>query len=164
MLFSVFHLQASLVKMAMCFFALENFVKAHSTLEKAVALSRDKCVNLSDHRQFAEILNNLGCLSYMSGEIGNALQLFRESIEVQTVGSENSLYLGSKFACHSASLNLSVSKANIGFIALATRNITVSVTELESAMQVSHLDFNIVMSVIMNRESHCFPFFRMPDL
>jgi len=64
------------------------------------------------------------------------MKVFLESIEVQSVASDFSLYAGSKFACHSGSLNMSITKANIGFLALAERDIPLSFSSLESAMKV----------------------------
>jgi hypothetical protein len=93
---------------------------------------------LSDHRQVAEILNNLGCLSYMGGEIERAMLFFKESLKVQTTASDHSMYIGSKFSCHSASLNLSITRANIGFLSLTYfRDANESVTIFESAVKVS---------------------------
>jgi hypothetical protein len=133
--------------MAMCLFALEDFPNAHSSLEQAARLSKDNCSSLADHCQFGEVLNNLGCLCFMCGEMEAAAQLFRESNEYLSVIAEKSLYTGSKYSCHAVSLNLSITKANIGLLALGTSSVSNSVKELESAVKVSV--FNPLISLLI---------------
>jgi hypothetical protein len=117
---------------------LEDYSTAYPELEKALLLSREAVHTASDHRQVAEILNNLGCLSYMGGEIERAMLFFRESLKVLTTASELSMYFGSKFSCHSASMNCSITRANIGFLSLTYfRDATESVAIFESALKVS---------------------------
>ena len=87
--------------MATCQFALESFSEAHASLETALELARAHgTTTIADYRQLAEILNNLGCLSYMSGQPEGAMR-FEESLEAQSLAAKNSLYAGSKFSCHS---------------------------------------------------------------
>ena len=128
--------QASFVKLAMCRFAMEDYTEAYSDLKEALSLSRKITKSLSDYRQLAEILNNLGCLSYMGGELEKAMQFLREANTIQAIASENSLYIGSKFSSQSIALNASVTNGNIGFISLLLQEVTESVTTLESAMLV----------------------------
>ena len=135
----------------MCRFALEDYSTAYPELEHALSLSRDEIYTLSDHRQIAEILNNLGCLSYMGGEIERAMLYFRESIKVQTIASEHSMYVGSKFSCHAASLNMSITTANIGFLSMTFyRDAAESVAIFESAVKVS-----IASERVYNARSVC---------
>lgn len=124
------------MKTALCRFAVEDYSMAHSDLREALKLSREETVTLSDHRQLAEILNNLGCLSYLGGEIESAMLYFNEAVHIQNIVSEHSMYIGSKFACHSAQLNTSITKANIGFLSLVMSDISGSVSMFESALKV----------------------------
>lgn len=152
--------QACLVKTAMCRFALEDYSTAYPELELALSLSREAIHTISDHRQIAEILNSLGCLSYMGGEIERAMLFFRESLKVQIMASEHSMYVGSKFSCHAASLNLSITKANIGFLSLTFfRDASESVTALESAVKVSVFVMN---RSNLTKELNCLPCFVPP--
>jgi tetratricopeptide (TPR) repeat protein len=128
--------QASIVKMSLCRCALEDFTEAYATLQEALSLSRGQAQSIADNRQLAEILNNLGCLSYMCGKVEEAKILFTESLETQTMVSEHSLYSGSRFSCQTASLNGSITKGNIGFLALVSRNLPVSITAFEFAVKV----------------------------
>jgi len=125
-----------LVKLAMCRFAMEDYTEAYSDLKDSLSLSRGITKSLSDYRQLAEILNNLGCLSYMGGELEKAMLFLREANKIQAVASENSLYIGSKFSSQSVSLNVSISNGNIGFISLLLQDVAKSVTMLESAVRV----------------------------
>ena len=115
---------------------MEDYTEAYSDLKEALSLSRKITKSLSDYRQLAEILNNLGCLSYMGGELEKAMQFLREANTIQAIASENSLYIGSKFSSQSIALNASVTNGNIGFISLLLQEVTESVTTLESAMLV----------------------------
>jgi tetratricopeptide (TPR) repeat protein len=92
--------------MATCQFALEDFEHAHSNLEEALSLSGHNTESVLDYRQIAEILNNLGCLSYMGGKPGKAMRLFQESLQAQEIASDDSLYTGTKFSCHSGESEL----------------------------------------------------------
>ena len=122
--------------MAMCRFALGELAEAQSALGEALSHAREKLSRISDYRQLAEILNNLGCLFYVAGQREQAMKSFLESLEVHSEAAEFSLYAGSRFSCHSGSINMSVTKANIGFLALAERDIPLSISSLELAMKV----------------------------
>lgn len=123
--------------MATCLFALEDFPNAHSSLEVAASLAKDSCSSLVDHCQLGEVLNNLGCLCFMCGEMVTASQLFSDSIGVFSAAADNSLYVGSKYSCHAVSLNISIVRGNIGLLALGSGNLSNSVQEFESAAKVS---------------------------
>lgn len=127
-----------MIKMALCRFAVEDYAAAHAGFNDALAFVRGSANGISDHRQLAEVLNNLGCLVYMQGEVEKANDLMEKSLDVQTYISEQSLYTGSKFSCHSSALNGSVTKANVGLIALVTKDASMSITALEVAFRVSH--------------------------
>jgi hypothetical protein len=117
---------------------MEEYSTSFAEFERALKLSREEIHTVSDNRQVAEILNSLGCLSYLGGEIERAMLFFRESLKVQKMTSEHSMYVGSKFSCHAASLNMSVTTANIGFLSLTFyRDTTESVAIFESALRVS---------------------------
>ena len=88
--------------------------------------------------QMAEILNNLGCLAYMCGHPVAANTFYRESLDVQFGVLSQSLYLSSASVGHSISLNISITRANIGFVKLVTKEISVAVTALENALMVCY--------------------------
>ena len=92
--------------MATCQFALEDFPRAHANLEEALSLSGHYTETVSDYRQLAEILNNLGCLSYMGGKPDKAKILFKESLQAQAITADDSLYTGTQFSCHSGESEL----------------------------------------------------------
>jgi Tfp pilus assembly protein PilF len=92
--------------MATCQFALEDFPRAHSNLEEALSLSGYNTETVSDYRQLAEILNNLGCLSYMGGKPDKAKALFKESLQAQAIAADDSLYTGTQFSWHSGESEL----------------------------------------------------------
>lgn len=127
-----------MVKSATCRFALGEYSTAYPELEQALVLARNEVRTVADHRQIAEILNSLGCLSYMGGEIEQAMTCFQESLKTQTKASDFSMYVGSKFSCQSATLNMSITTANIGFLSLTFyRDIPESVNCFETAAKVS---------------------------
>jgi len=116
---------------------MDNFADAHTNLELALALAGSKAQTTSDYCQLAEILNNLGCLSYMCGQPTKAMKLFRESLDVQLAVVNSTLYGGSRYATHTATLNISVTRGNIGFLALVLKDVSSGILALESALRVS---------------------------
>eukprot|EP00536_Pseudo-nitzschia_multiseries_P013431 jgi/Psemu1/211656/e_gw1.575.13.1 len=82
----------------------------------------------------AEILNNLGCLAYMSGQLAAASSYYRDSMDIQFGALSDSLYLGNAISGQSISLNISIARANIGFLKLVTKELPVAITALENAL------------------------------
>jgi tetratricopeptide (TPR) repeat protein len=118
-------------------FAVEDYSTAFTDLHEALTLARDNLRTESDVRQLAEILNNLGCLAYAGGDIDKSLLYFHESLQIQTMLTEHSVYDVSRFSQHTASLNMSITRANIGFLSLVMRDFPESVSVFESALKVS---------------------------
>jgi hypothetical protein len=82
----------------------------------------------------AEILNNLGCLAYMCGQPVAANSFYRDSMDVQFGVLSDSLYAGNAIWGRSISLNISITRANIGFVKLVTKELQVAITALENAL------------------------------
>jgi len=101
--------------------------------------ARRDAEELGDRMQMAEILNNLGCLAHMCGRLGAANSLFRESMDVQFSVMNQSLYVSSAAVGQSISLNISITRANIGFVRLVTSDFSVAVTALENALMEQQL-------------------------
>ena len=120
-------------------YALNEFAEAHAKLEQALVYARSFAKDLGDRMQMAEILNNLGCLAYMCGQPGAANTFYRESLDVQFGVLSHSLYLSSAAVGQSISLNISITRANIGFVKLVTSELPMAVTALENALMVSAL-------------------------
>jgi tetratricopeptide (TPR) repeat protein len=127
---------ASLVKLAICLYALNDFGGAHARLEEALFFSRKSAPSLEDRIQMAEILNNLGCLTYMCGQPVAAQAFYKESLDVQFGALSESMYGESPLVGPSISLNISITRANIGFVKLVTKNTAVAITALEAALMV----------------------------
>lgn len=136
--YPTFHfVKASLVKLATCHYAVNEFAEAHAKFEVALEYARKDSKRITDRMQMAEILNNLGCLAYMCGQPSAASAFYRESMDVQFNLMGQSLYLCSADVGQSISLNLSITRANLGFIKLVTSELPVAVTALENALMVS---------------------------
>ena len=130
---------ASHVKQATCQIALGRHTEAVVILEECLTQSKEGARSISDQRQVAEICNNLGCLYYAFGNNEKAGSCFLESFQAQQIALEHSLYAGARFSCHSASLNLAVTKANMGFLALVARHHEVAIDALEYAVHNQQL-------------------------
>jgi tetratricopeptide (TPR) repeat protein len=129
--------QVSLSKLAICHYALNEFGEAHARLEEALDYAGRTCQTLEDHVQVAEILNNLGCLAYMCGQPVAANAFFRDSLDVQFRNLSVSLYAPETTMGQSISLNISISRANAGFVGLVTKELPLAITALENALMVS---------------------------
>ena len=138
-------LKSSLVKMAICLYALNDFAQAHATLEEALELAQRNIKSLEDFVQMAEILNNLGCLAYMCGEPLAANTFFQNSMDVQFRALSENLYENIGYMGQSVSLSMSITRANIGFVNLVLKEFSVSVTALENALVVSPEGFIVPM-------------------
>eukprot|EP00538_Stauroneis_constricta_P006147 CAMPEP_0119552320 /NCGR_PEP_ID=MMETSP1352-20130426/5354_1 /TAXON_ID=265584 /ORGANISM="Stauroneis constricta, Strain CCMP1120" /LENGTH=1701 /DNA_ID=CAMNT_0007598543 /DNA_START=457 /DNA_END=5562 /DNA_ORIENTATION=+ len=130
---------ASLVKHAICLYALHEFAGAHAELELALRLSRGNCNSMEDRMQMAEILNNLGCLLYMCGQPMPSKAYFKESLDIQFELLGESLYCEASQLGHSISLSISITRANIGFVKMVTNDLSVAITALEAALMEQQL-------------------------
>jgi tetratricopeptide (TPR) repeat protein len=126
-----------LSKLAICHYALNEFGEAHSRLEEALDYAGRSCQTLDDYVQVAEILNNLGCLAYMCGQPVAANAFFRDSLDVQFRNLSVSLYEPATTMGQSISLSISISRANVGFVGLVTKELPLAITALENALMVS---------------------------
>ena len=126
---------SSLAKTALCRMAVEDFEAAKKDFENILALAQSSLSGLSYHRLCAEALNNLGVIWHLSGKTEKAIKLFHEAIKTHIVVNESSLYTGTKFSGHTASLNQSVSKANVGYIALLSKRIPASIQSFEFSLR-----------------------------
>ncbi len=125
------------MKLAICHYALNEFAEAHARLEEALVFAKENCAGLEDRIQIAEILNNLGCLAYMCGQPIAAKAFYRDSLDIQFRTLSECLYESTAFIGQSISLNISITRANIGFIKLVTKDLPVAITALENALMVS---------------------------
>jgi hypothetical protein len=130
---------SSLARTAMASYALDDIPGSIAKLEEALQLARGNTSRLSDHHLLAEILNNLGCLSYQTGKADRALELFDESLQIQRIAADHSLYVGSKLSCHQETINMSVTKANIGLLHLAIKDASQCIDLFESAIRDQQL-------------------------
>jgi hypothetical protein len=103
-------------------------------LEEALFYAKKSSISLEGRVQMAEILNNLGCLAYMCGQPTAANSFYRDSMDVQFGALSDSLYGGNATLGQSISLNISITRANIGFVKLVTKDLPVAVTALENAL------------------------------
>jgi tetratricopeptide (TPR) repeat protein len=126
-----------LAKLAICHYALNEFAEAHARLEEALVFARQNCAELEDRIQIAEILNNLGCLAYMCGQPIAAQAFYSDSLGIQFNTLSESLYESTAFIGQSISLNISITRANIGFVKLVTKDLPVAIAALENALMVS---------------------------
>jgi hypothetical protein len=119
---------------------MEDYSTSYTELELALSLSRDGIHTLSDHRQVAEVLNNLGCLSYMGGEIERAMLFFRQSMKILIKAVDFATYSDSKFDSPSTILALSIAKSNVAFLSLTFyRDVVESVSMFESIIKDQQL-------------------------
>lgn len=116
---------------------MNQFSDAHKQYEEALACAKKSCSTLDDRVQIAEILNNLGYLAYMSGQPEEANNYFVHCMDVQVQALSESLYESSQIMSQSISLNVSIVRANIGFVKMVTKALPSSITALENALMVS---------------------------
>lgn len=115
---------------------MDEYETAHKRLEHVLELSKNHLAGLTDFMQVAEILNNLGCLSFMCGQASSAMTMFKECLEIQTAVLKQSLYSGPRFAGQSTSLNISVTRSNIGYVQMLTKNSGPAIVEFEASLMV----------------------------
>jgi tetratricopeptide (TPR) repeat protein len=127
------------VKIALCHHALDDFSKSHKQLELCLESAKGYCKTITDFIQIAEILNNLGCLSFMGGEHDTAMKMFSESLDVQEAILSHSLYGGSVLAGHSTNLNISITRANVAFLKLCAEDHLAAILSFEAALSTQQM-------------------------
>jgi len=75
------------------------------------------------------------------------MKLFRESLDVQLAVLNSTLYGGSKFSVHSTTLSVSITRGNIGFLALVLKDVSSGILALESALRVGLTFLSVAISV-----------------
>ena len=130
---------SSLNRTAIAKYASNDISRARVVLEEALELARKTISSLSDHHQLAEILNNLGCLAYQTGHSEQAMAYFHDSLQIQELATGHSLYIGSKFAFQVGTLNMSVIRANIGFLHLASEDTSQCISLFDAAVRGQQL-------------------------
>lgn len=118
---------------------MDEFAEAHRGLEEVLQLSKDHLAGLSDFSQIAEVLNNLGCLSFMCGQTDAAMTMFKECLDIQSTVLKRSLYGGPRWSGQSTSLSISVTRGNIGYIKMLSKSADVAIVEFEASLMVSYL-------------------------
>eukprot|EP00544_Gedaniella_sp_CCMP2646_P002739 CAMPEP_0202510508 /NCGR_PEP_ID=MMETSP1361-20130828/53331_1 /ASSEMBLY_ACC=CAM_ASM_000849 /TAXON_ID=210615 /ORGANISM="Staurosira complex sp., Strain CCMP2646" /LENGTH=1231 /DNA_ID=CAMNT_0049144775 /DNA_START=24 /DNA_END=3719 /DNA_ORIENTATION=+ len=150
---SVDHL-ASFGKIALCHYAMDEYETAHKSLEQVLELSKNHLAGLTDFMQVAEVLNNLGCLSFMCGQSGSAMTMFKECLEIQTAVLKQSLYSGPRFAGHSTSLSISVTRGNIGYVQMLTKNAGAAIIEFEASLMHQQMILSDVHDTLICTMDH----------
>ena len=129
----------TLVKIALCHCANDQFSKAHNALEVCLESAKGYCKTITDFIQIAEILNNLGCLSFMGGQSETSMQMFIESLGVQQAVLSHSLYGGSVLAGHSTNLNMSITRANVAFLKMCSNDHVSAIISFEAALSTQQM-------------------------
>ena len=115
---------------------MDDYETAHKSLEVVLELSKNHLAGLTDFMQVAEVLNNLGCLSFMCGQTSSAMAMFKECLEIQTAVLKQSLYCGPRFVGQSTSLGISITRGNIGYVQMLTKNAGAAIVEFEASLMV----------------------------
>jgi hypothetical protein len=74
------------------------------------------------------------------------MTMFKECLDIQTSVLKQSLYSGPKFAGQSTSLNISVTRGNIGYVQMLTKNAGPAIVEFEASLMVRTHRFSVVSS------------------
>lgn len=164
------------MKKAICQLALDDLVEAARSYEECLALAQKSARSISDQRQIAEILNNLACLAFIAGRPEKALDLFKEAWNSQSVALDHSLYAGARFSCHSSTLNMSITRGNIGFLAILGRDIPAALQAFEYCVNqqqlllrdahrtlISSMDHLVIVQVILGNKEKAIRV-RIPNL
>jgi hypothetical protein len=107
---------------------------------------------------FSELQNNLGCTSYISGQVDKALFHYEEALRAQEIALSQSIYDEGNSATCITSLNNSITKGNLGFLALVKRDVPRSVQFLESSLRVSVASNILLVSAKTTLSYFIFPF------
>ena len=116
---------------------MNDFLKSRKILLGALELCKQKRRFVSDFTQLAEILNNLGCLSFLLGNLGICMKVFTESIQVQTALQNRLVYVGTRHLRQAVCLNITVASSNLGYVQLCIRDHLAATKAFEGAIVVS---------------------------
>ncbi len=118
----------------LAYYAIEDFDACKKHWNKALKILRKSKVNSST--LMSELLNNLGCLQYETGNEATALKLFQESLDVQRQSVISNVYDGRKAPCKHMLIKLAVTQANIGYVHLRLKNDDAAIASFTQSKKV----------------------------
>lgn len=126
-------------------YAVEAFELCRSYWNKALKAMR----NFKEKPSVIEfeLLNNLGCLEYETGNEGSALKRFEESLELQRKHFTCNIYKEGQAACQHMLLKLAITQANIGYVHLRLKNPDAAITAFERSKKVCSVHLCVFMFV-----------------
>lgn len=126
--------QNNLVTIGLMSYATEAFFAAEDNWSKAVSLL--KASPSSPKALLPELLNNLACVQFENGCPRTALQSFEEVLVLLQKNTVSTSFVES-VPSKETRLKLSITKSNIGYIHLRTRNIGSAISSFNNALRVS---------------------------
>jgi tetratricopeptide (TPR) repeat protein len=126
----------TMVKLAMCHFALGHWTRAHSNLELCLRFAKSRRKRMTDYLQIAEILNNMGCVTFMGGDVEAAKVFLLESSNLQRAVMNHDLYEGSVLSSHATTLNFSITYANVAFLLMDSHEYVSAISSLEKSLRM----------------------------
>ena len=88
----------------------------------------------------AELMNNLACVHYMTGNTKESWKNFKEALTIQSSLSKTGIYRGedNHLSTNSSILNYSLTLCNIGYLRLMTdkKSVSSAVKSFEDALSV----------------------------
>ncbi len=127
-------IQATLSFIGLAYYAVEDFRSAKKCLKKALASVQDYTVG--NYAFVAEILNNLGCAHYETGNHTKAIKLFEESLSLQRYVVATKYYRNKSTPSKKMLMKIAFTRANIGYVHFELKNNDAALDAFEKCRKV----------------------------
>ena len=124
--------------MGLACYAVQDFAATNEYWNKALNLLK-KSKKTTALR--AELLNNLGCIQYETGNETNAIKLFEDSINLQRKLVVSEVYDNGKSASQHMLMKLAITQANIAYVHLRLKNADAAISAFERCQKVRMIFF-----------------------
>ncbi len=133
----LFHVkQAAIAMMGLSRYAMEDFVAAKKYWKEAVSSLREMKKRKKSVALLAELLNNLGCVHFETGNEIKAIKLFEDSLEMQRKAVTRDVYDHGMPPTKTMLMKLAITQANIAYINLRLKNIDAAIKAFECCQKV----------------------------
>ena len=116
-------------------YAVEDFDDCKKYWREALRLLK-KMDKIPDSL-IAEVLNNLGCLNFETGNQTSALKCFEESLDMQRATVISDVYDQGKVPRNHMLMRLAITQANIGYVQLRANNANAAIANFMRSMKVN---------------------------
>ena len=128
-------------------YAVEDFVAASKYWNEAMTSLRDSKKRRKSVTLVAELLNNLGCVHFETGNEIKAIKLLQDSLEMQRKVVTSDVYDHRKPPGKAMLMKLAITQANIAYVHLRLKHVGAAIKAFESCRKVRILSISLTSTI-----------------